>query len=151
MEDRLKKVENTEVVIERMTEEEQQQQTAFLAAVTDAIRDGLSSEDSKKKREQEKKEEEQLVKSYESRFSGMEMGDVNKHIRAAKKARWDKMDGWQKAAHVTTQALPYVLVGAAGVTAGYALAGGFSAEAGAEGLEGLEGADGLDNVIAMNG
>jgi hypothetical protein len=82
----------------------------------------------------------QLVKD----FADTPVEELNNTIKAAKQARWDRMDNWQKAGHVAVQAAPYVLTAAAAGAGGYYLAGGFNADAGVDGLE-------ADNVIAMNG
>ena len=77
-------------------------------------------------------------------LKGQTPQDITKTIKAARKARWDEMNNWQRAGHVTVVALPYVATAAVAGTAGYALAGGF-----AQG-EGVESVDGIDGLHAVN-
>lgn len=120
--------------------------------VSAKIDERLDKLDPKADAKKEQEESEKLVSRFESEFAGLEVGDMNKRIRAAEQARWNKMDNWQKAGHVAKTALPYALTAGAAFTAGYAAAGGFaSGEANSEGLEGLDGSEGVDNIIAMHG
>ena len=73
-------------------------------------------------------------------LAGKPQEELTNTIKAAKKARWDGMNNWQKAGHVAITAAPYVAVAAAAGAGGYYMAGGFSAEAEAENVVPLKSA-----------